>query len=458
MNSFIQNHIFRNVDSFSLGLFRAIFGAFMLIEMMVYASTGFYEGSIISPQFNFSYDYLGFISPGSPAVMNGLHFIMAIAAILIMVGLFFRWACVVFFICFTYFLLCCKGHFNNHFYLFSLFSFLLIFTNADRSFTLNKKEKVKDKIIPIWQLNMLKVQVFVVYFFGGIAKLNSDWLVKFQPMKKSLQAFSKGGFLESDVMVMFFSYGGFLFDLLIGFLLMYKPTRKLAALGVIFFNVTNSIIYDDIGIFPFVMLSTLILFFPPESDMIKKIKSLFVNQNTRVKASTAAAFSPNNKLVLIGLGCYFAFQFLFPLRHHLITDNIIWSGISRNFSWHMKVQDRGMEEVSLLIINKDGGETIPFSKEQINKRINNLQIQTMVQTPSMVWQFSNWLEKRLNYELKKSKGKTFDDLEIYSRIKTSFNGREPQYIIDPSVDLTQVKFDPLGENSWIMPVLENDGE
>ncbi|MBK8672784.1 MAG: HTTM domain-containing protein [Bacteroidetes bacterium] len=56
--------------------------------------------------------------------------------------------------------------------------------------------------------------------------------------------------LKSDLAIYFFSYGGLIFDISIGFLLLYKPTRVFAIIiSIIFHLVSYATI--DIGIFLF---------------------------------------------------------------------------------------------------------------------------------------------------------------------------------------------------------------
>ena len=456
--SFLNQTLFKNVNSFSLGLFRFVFGVFMLIEMIYYLKSGFFKDSVMVPYYNFPYDYLEFISPMGDSAMSFIHFMMGLSAILIMIGYYSRWASLLFFICFTYFLLCCRGLFNNHFYLFSLLSLLFVFLDADRSFSIRPKNKAKEKVIPMWQLNILRFQIVVVYFFGGVAKLTHDWLVLKEPMRETLKSFSPNGFIPSELMVSLFNYGGLAFDLSIGFLLLFRRTRTVAIIGVVLFNLTNAIIFDDIAIFPFVMLGTIVLFLDPEGKAIVKIKSFFVNNRGPSIKRTAGEYHQISKPVILGVVVYVLFQVLFPLRHHLITDNVVWTGIARKFSWHMKVQQRTEKEISFLVKDKLGGEEIMVDYNFINQRINNLQIGHMSQSPVMAWQFANWLEKRLNKELKAQKNKSFKDLEIYCTIQTSFNGRPAQYIIDPSIDLTKAPYSPFGANTWIMPLKEYSSE
>ena len=65
------------------------------------------------------------------------------------------------------------------------------------------------------------------------------------------------------LLISFITYGGLLFDLFIGFLLFYKRTRLFAFILVIIFNTMNYFLFlgnSEIGVFPFIMIATLILF------------------------------------------------------------------------------------------------------------------------------------------------------------------------------------------------------
>ena len=50
------------------------------------------------------------------------------------------------------------------------------------------------------------------------------------------------------------------------------------------------------------------------------------------------------------------------------------------------------------------------------------------------------------------------DLEIYCNIKTGFNGKPKQLIIDPSIDLTKALYSLFVANTGIMPLKEYSNE
>ena len=61
----------------------------------------------------------------------------------------------------------------------------------------------------------------------------------------------------------------------------------------------------------------------------------------------------------------------------------------------------------------------------------------------MIWQFTQRLKKE--YAAKNI------PIEIYARVKVSLNGRAPEYLIDPKLDLTSIEWDYFGHNDWILP-------
>ena len=76
--------------------------------------------------------------------------------------------------------------------------------------------------IPYWQLFLFKVQVLLVYFFGGVAKINVDWLHG-QPMGNWMKGMSFGSalgpYLATKSAALFVSYGALFLDLFVGFML-----------------------------------------------------------------------------------------------------------------------------------------------------------------------------------------------------------------------------------------------
>ena len=81
----------------------------------------------------------------------------------------------------THIFLAEKGAFQNHFYLLSL---LMIFLPAHRAFSIDalRSRVAHSATTPVWTLWLLRGQVALVYFYGGVTKLHADCL-QGEPMR-----------------------------------------------------------------------------------------------------------------------------------------------------------------------------------------------------------------------------------------------------------------------------------
>ena len=81
---------------------------------------------------------------------------------------------------------------------------------------------------PAWTLWLLMAQMGIVYFYGGLAKMNGDWL-RGEPMRTFLRTNTDfpiiGSLFTGERMVYLFAYGGLLLDLLIVPFLLWRRTR-----------------------------------------------------------------------------------------------------------------------------------------------------------------------------------------------------------------------------------------
>src|ERR1700752_500184 len=151
------------IDGRPLRIFRFLFGAMMFAAVVRSWANGWVEEVYVKPPFHFHYWGFGWVEAWPAPFMQLLFALMAIAAVLVALGVFYRPAIVTFFLLFTYVELIDATYYLNHYYLISLLSFLMIFLPMTA-------EKV-----PSWTLHLLRAQIGLVYFFAGVAKLSSDW-------------------------------------------------------------------------------------------------------------------------------------------------------------------------------------------------------------------------------------------------------------------------------------------
>ena len=170
------SRLFEPVDIASLIFFRIAFGAIMVWEVAKYFVHGWIKLDYIDPDYHFSYYGFGWVQqwPG-----NGMYFhflALGVMAACIALGLWYRVAATLFFLGFAYVFLLDQALYLNHFYLIVLVSFLMIFIPAHRSFSLDAllRPGLRSRTVPAWALWILAAQMGIVYFYGGLAKLNGD--------------------------------------------------------------------------------------------------------------------------------------------------------------------------------------------------------------------------------------------------------------------------------------------
>lgn len=443
----LKQRSFAPVDIASLVYFRIAFSAVMLWEVWRYFSHDWISRYWIEPTFQFTYWGFGWVQPW-PGEGMYLHFYaLGLLAVLMGLGLFYRVSATLFFLAFTYMFLLEKARYLNHFYLICLLSFLLIFIPTHRSFSLDawRRPGTRSDTAPCWALWLLRAQIGIVYLYGGVAKLNQDWLGG-EPMRDWLGSRTDfpvmGSYFTEEWMVYLFSYGGLLLDLLGVPLLLWKRTRIFAFVLVIGFHVTNAGLFN-IGIFPWFMIAATTIFFHPGWPRRAVGFSRPLESNFRADFATRQ-LGLRETITLSLVGVYLAIQVLMPLRHFLYSGNVNWTEEGHNFSWHMKLRD------------KDGRVRFhvadPAMPEswRVNPRdyLERWQVRKMATRPDLILQFSHFLADEFGKQ---------GPVEVRAVANASLNGRKRQLLINPEVDLTLVERS-LAPARWILPLADDDGE
>ncbi len=442
--STLQKYLSKPVSVASMAFFRIAFGAIMFWEVCRYFHYGWIAQYWIRPDFYFTFPGFEWIHPWDGNGMY-IHFMfLGILAIFIMLGFLYRICTVLFFLGFTYVFLLDQANYLNHFYLISLISFLLIFVPSNRNYSLDAalSPKIAGDTIPAWSLLLIQFQIGVAYFYGGIAKINHDWL-RGEPMRIWLQDETDfpiiGRFFATDWAPYFFSYSGLLLDLLIVPFLLWKRTRVLAFLAITLFHLTNSQLFQ-IGIFPWMMIAITTIFF--DADWCKSILARFYTKKAAVFRENRGAMTfPVNKWTTYALGAYVAWQVLFPFRHLLIPGNVHWTEEGHNFSWHMKLRDkRAKGSFYVKDLDSDKKEWKIKDKRYLSSR----QRSKMRTRPRMILQYAHHLR-----DIYKKEG--YKNIQVRVELNTSLNGRPRQLIADPFTNLAAIEEYEMPAK-WINPL------
>jgi vitamin K-dependent gamma-carboxylase len=461
--------LFVPIDIAALVVFRVAFGAIMLWEVFRYAGYGWIRYKYIDPVYHFAYPGFEWVQrlPGDGMY---LHFaVLGVLAVCIMVGLFYRAATVLFFVAFTWLFLLDQAYYLNHFYLICLLAFILIFIPAHRAFSLDvvRRGVQASSTVPGWALWLLRGQIAVPYFFGGIAKLNGDWL-RGEPMRMWLAertAFPLiGRWFTEEWMVFAFSYGGLLLDLFIVPLLLWRRTRIPALMIGAVFHLMNNALFS-IGIFPWMMIAANTVFLPPdwprrvwrELNISRSVEQSEFTVSPPLKQGAILKFDASNLsiarrfsagsgeitlrqlAILSALAIFALYNIALPLRHFFIPGDVNWTEEGHQFSWHMKLRDK-RAEAQFTVLDPATAETWSVDPHDY---LTWDQVDEMLTRPEMIRRFCQHVASVFRVE-------QGIEVEVRAWVMVSLNGRPSQLMLDPDANLAAHEYPP----DWIMTLVE----
>lgn len=433
MNSFL----FKHIDNSALIVFRIIFGLLCFLESVGAVFTGWVKRTLIDPEHTFTVIGFEWLQPLPGNWMYAYYVIMGIFGLLIMIGYKYRFSTLMFAFMWTATYLMQKSSYNNHYYLLVLLSFIMAFLPANKYLSVDARQNptLKSNSMPQWCSFILIVQMFIVYTYGAIAKLYPDWLdTTFMEilMQGKQHYLVIGDLLQHKTIHYFLAYGGILFDGLVIPLLLWKPTRKLAFFASIFFHLFNSIVFQ-VGVFPYLSLGFILFFFET-----KTIQQIFLKKKTFYAENKVIIPTYKNPLLIL-FSIYFIIQIALPLRHWFIEDNVLWTEEGHRLSWRMMLRTKS-GQITFKIIDK---ETNSKTIVNLNKHLSKKQKRTVATKPDIIWQFAQ--------RLKNQYYNNGQDISVYVDCFVSVNGRPFERLIDPKVDLANVKWDTFKHSSWILP-------
>ncbi len=441
----LSEYLKKNTEAAPLAVFRIFFGLMMLLSIIRFWSYGWIDKLYIQPTFFFSYYGFDFVKPMGEYTY--LIFVLcAISAIFIMIGYQYRIAIITFFLSFTYIELMDKTTYLNHYYFISVLSFLLIFLPANAYYSVDAKlKKVSFQTIPIWTIDGIKLLLGIVYFYAGLAKLNSDWLLRAMPLKIWLPSKYDipiiGNLMHHEWVHYAFSYTGLIYDLAIPFLLLFKKTRVFAFAMVVVFHVLTRILFP-IGMFPYIMIVSALIFFDGQvHHKILKIISriLKINKATFDTANTLRFLPKRDKIIRGVLSLFFMIQLFLPFRYMLYPGELFWTEEGYRFSWRV------------MLIEKAGYANFKIVDSTTKKRfyIDNddfltpFQQKQMATQPDFILQYAHHLKKHFANQGHKN-------IQVFVESHVALNGRLSSQYIDPNTDLGKQK-ESFKPKTWIIP-------
>jgi hypothetical protein len=446
----MQNAIIRyfntDAEAAPLAVFRIGFGLLMLISLIRFYVNGWIEKLYLEPTFFFSYLGFEWVKPLG-AYTYFLFLLAALSAVGITLGYKYRLSALMFFLSFTYIELMDKTTYLNHYYFVSLMSFVMIFLPANTYFSVDAYQNPAKRFqkIPLWSVHTIKLLLAIVYFYAGLAKLNSDWLFEAMPLRIWLPAKYSlpilGDLLQQEWMHYLFSWSGAIYDLSIPFLLLIPFTRPFAFMLVIVFHILTRVLFP-IGMFPYIMIISTLIFFSNDwhhrllrfiSRSCRLNKTLFDNESSlKYGIIKKQAFQ-------IGLVVFFSLQLLLPFRYLLYPGELFWTEQGYRFSWRVMLMEKA-GYANFKIVNPDNGQWWYVNNSEF---LTPFQEKQMATQPDFILEYAHFLKDHFQKEGILSP-------EIYVESYVSLNGRGSQAYIDPGIDLTKIELS-LKHKSWILP-------
>ena len=449
-NHKLKSYLFQAVSPAPLAVFRVCFGFMMFFSILRFWIKGWIESLYIEPSFHFSYYGFSWVDDWGDYTCI-LFIICGLSALLVMLGLFYRTAIILFFLSFTYIELIDKTTYLNHYYFVSVLSFLLCFVPANATFSFdNLRKKTSYNNIPRFYIIAIKALIMVVYFYSGLAKVNSDWLLKAQPL--SIWLNSKydmpllGNYLfQQSWMHYLMSWVGMLYDLTIPFMLISKRLRWFAFALVLFFHLFTAILFP-IGMFPYIMILSAIVFF--SEDFHKKCIVLFhkaikiispnkiLKGNSLIKKEILKNF---NRPISVLLASLIIIQIVFPFRHVLYPGELFWHEQGYRFSWRvMLMEKRGYTQFK--IVDSISKKQFYVKNEDF---LTEFQEKQMSFQPDFILEFAHHLGGFYANQGHKN-------IQVFADSYVALNGRKSQQFIDPKINLLEHQ-NGFGNKEWILP-------
>ncbi|MBN31756.1 MAG: HTTM domain-containing protein [Crocinitomicaceae bacterium] len=406
----------RLVSSASLVTLRRLFALLTLCSTIRFIAYGWVETQILQPNWLFPFDGFEWLprpnTEGAILLFTG----MILGSCLMLFDKVVRLGAFIFFCCFTYVELLDKCNYLNHYYFVSLVAFLLILvpTRSDRP------------VVPLFMKLVFQGLLALVYFFAGLAKLQSDWLIEALPLSIWLPQHSSlpiiGPLLAERWVAYAFSWGGAAFDLIAPFALFSHKIRPWFYPILVVFHVLTWVLFP-IGIFPWVMiLSTTVFFRDVWHVSLWERLGLPLTKTADFDAMSHSRFGWQFAAMTV----FFIFQVIFPWRYLAYPGNLFWHETGYRFGWRVMLMEKA--GMATFFVNEGSGVEQIFELDEV---LTPYQIKMTATQPDLLRQVARRIAAENEGEER-----------VRAEVWVSMNGRRSQLFVDPFEDLSA------SINSW----------
>lgn len=460
-------------DPASMGTWRMLFGLLMMVDIpqergMAYADYRWGdETECRFPLFNS-------LTPLPVDWMYLVYVIMYTGAIGICLGAFYRLSCLLFCLPYWYIFLLDKTAWNNHSYLYGLIALQLLFMDGNRFCSIDgwMNTKIRNAHIPLWNIAVIRFQIFIVYFIAGVKKLDADWVGGYSMEYLSIHwIFDPFRLLLTDDQIDYFivHLGGLFLDLSAGFLLFFNATRPLGTFFTSSFHIMNSQLFS-IGMFPYAMVASTTVFYSASwpKSFCSVLPSCLKNRNSSTsrdctpqpsdhcvyptnrdntkkpdvssKRGKNNAISWRHHIATAGFLFYVSVQLFLPYSHFITKGYNNWTNGLYGYSWDMMIHTWHTQHVKIKYVDGKTGEEgylAPGYWTDSNRWASH---------SDMTKQYATCIGQRLE-------GMGSEEPQVYVDVWKSMNGRFQQRMFNPTVNLVRAGWSPFRATPWLMPLL-----
>jgi hypothetical protein len=190
-----------------------------------------------------------------------------------------------------------------------------------------------------------------------------------------------------------------------------------------------------IGVFPWMMIALTTIFLNP--DWPRRLVRTVAAQNGRLR-KTAGTTVPLSRTAFVAITVWVISQCVWPARSHLYPGNVLWTEEAQSFSWRMMLREK-RGETRMLVETERGIDTVSLSQ-----LLRPWQVQPVATRPYLTLQLAHFLADHYRRN-------GYREVRVFADAWMSLNGREPQRMIDPDVDLASQPRTFLPA-TWILPL------
>jgi vitamin K-dependent gamma-carboxylase len=469
------------VSAASLAVFRMLFGAVAVFGAGRFLWQGWVDKLYLEPAHHLTYPWFDWVQP-MPGPLMHLHVaLLAVLGLCITLGYRYRVAMALYAVAFTYVELIDAALYLNHYWFVTIASFVLIFVPLNTMWSLDARSGriATPGSVPAWCVWIVRAQLAVVYVFAGIAKLQSDWLLRAEPMRTWLADRTNvpvlGPFLDDAWIAFAFSWAGAFFDCTIVFWLLWNRSRPFAYTVLVAFHLATAVLFPQIGVFPWLMILSTLVFFPPNwplrlghpGEGVSRTRchpgeGVSRTSGTQWQSSRTEPLGPgsasealvrddrsaNEALVrdykgrrtFVLLTALALVQLAVPLRHLAYPGDVRWTEEGYYGAWRVMLTEKG----GSLVFNVND----PGSGEQW--RVDPTHVLTDWQARQAAVR-ADLLLTTAHLIADDFADRGHPNVQVRAESFVSFNGRPNQRMVDPTVDLAAVSRGP-GHKSFILPL------